>query len=180
MRAATISPRLSLSIVFQKHHCHAAACQNVNPRPVTNQPSAGVIFLQLAIVLPRFFTLTASLPTVYFPATVWQFDRAQERRWFSERVLEAVAADASDNHPQPRATAVPPIPLWVISRHAHAISHHPPSYSPLHKGGHILHPPPLTLLHFCEEDEGKVNLRMILTGVESEWVKAETDVRKEK
>lgn len=33
-----------LDLFFPKRHCHAAACQNANPRPATNQPSAGVIF----------------------------------------------------------------------------------------------------------------------------------------
>lgn len=147
MLAAPISSWLRLSILFQKLHCHAAACQNAYPRPATNQPFAGVIFSVSYCAFKVLYYYSIS-PSYLFSCCSWQFDRFQECWCFSQRVLEAVAADASDNYPQPKATAVPWIPLWVISRHAHAIPHiRPPRASP--QKGHISQPSPQMFLHFC-------------------------------
>lgn len=127
MLAATISSKLRLSIFFQKRHCHAAACQNVDPRTATNQPFAG-LFFQFGIVLSRFFTITPSLLPIYFSVAA---DSLLKERWcFSQCVLEAVAANTSDSYTQPKPTALLWISLWAISRHAHAILHiHPPRHS---------------------------------------------------
>lgn len=147
MLTATVSSQLRLSILFQKRHCHAAACQNAYPRPATNQPFAGVIssVTHCAFKVPHYNSIS---PCYLFSCCSRQFDRIQECWCFSQRVSEAVAADVSDNHPQPKATAVPRILLWVISRHAHAIPHiRPPGASP--QKGHILQPSAQMFLHFC-------------------------------
>ena len=92
------------------------SAKNVYLRPATNHHLQGWFF-KLVIVLSRFLTLTLSPSPIIF--LLRQFDRFQERLCFSQRVLEAVAADVSDNHPQPKATAVPWLHLLVISRNAY-------------------------------------------------------------
>lgn len=94
-------------------------------------------FFGCAFKVLRYHSIS---PSYLFSCCSRQFDRFQECWFWSQRVLEAVAADASDNHPLPKATAVPRIPLWVISRHAHATSHICPPQAALQKG-HILKPP---------------------------------------
>lgn len=90
------------------------SAKNVYLRPATNHHLQGWFF-KFVIVLSRFLTLSPS-PIIFL---LRQFDRFQERLCFSQRVLEAVAADVSDNHPQPKATAVPWLHLLVISRNAY-------------------------------------------------------------
>lgn len=67
--------------------------------------------------------------------------------FFFKAHVATKAVVASDNHPQPRATALLSMPLWLISKHA--MLRHPPA---LRKGTHFQHRCAKTLM---KEEGGK-------------------------